>query len=103
MRSRHFGRKLISARGLQPENKMIMKNIVLRSLLLSLAGLAVTSAVTFAQEAAGVPPQVNRLAEQNLRAYWHVFAAYALVILMSGGWVISIARRLRAIEDRGVE
>ncbi len=101
MRSRHFGRKLISARGLQPDNNMM--NIVLRSLMLSLAGLAVTVAVTLAQEAAGVPTQGSQLAEQNLRPYWHVFAAYALVIVMIGGWVISIARRLRAIEDRSVE
>ena len=103
MRSRHFGRKLISARGLPPDNNMMMKNIVTRSLMLSLAGLAVTAAVTLAQEAAGVPPQASRLAEQNLRPYWHVFAAYALVIVMIGGWVISIARRLSAIEDRSVE
>ncbi len=81
---------------------MIMKNTVFRSLILSLAGLAVTAAVTLAQEASGVP-QANRLAEQNLRPYWHVFAAYSLVIIMIGGWAISIARRLRAIEDRWVD
>ena len=79
-----------------------MKNIVLRSFILSLAGLAVTAVVTFAQEASGVP-QANRLAEQDLRPYWHVFAAYALVIIMIGGWAISIAQRLRAIEDRWVD
>ena len=55
-----------------------------------------------AQESSGLP-QASRLAEQNLRPYWHVFAAYALVIVMIGGWAVSIARRLRAIEDRLVD
>ncbi len=34
------------------------------------------------------------------RAYWHVFAAYAVVWLLVLGWVISIVRRLRRIEER---
>jgi CcmD family protein len=36
----------------------------------------------------------------GLRAYWHVFIAYAIVILMVLGWVISIGRRLKDIQDR---
>jgi CcmD family protein len=41
------------------------------------------------------------LGEQTLgRAYWHVFAAYAIVWLLVGGWMFSIVRRLRRIEDR---
>ena len=40
------------------------------------------------------------LADQNLRAYWHVFAAYAIAWLLIGGWVISIARRLGRLEGR---
>ncbi len=34
------------------------------------------------------------------RAYWHVFAAYAIVWLLVLGWVISIVRRLRRVEER---
>ena len=34
------------------------------------------------------------------RAYWHVFAAYAVVWLLILGWVISIVRRLRRVEER---
>ncbi len=34
------------------------------------------------------------------RAYWHVFAAYAVVWLLVLGWVISIVRRLRRVEER---
>lgn len=34
------------------------------------------------------------------RPYWHVFAAYALALLLIGGWVVSIARRLGRIERR---
>ena len=41
------------------------------------------------------------LGEQTLgRPYWHVFAAYAIVWLLVLGWVISIVRRLRRVEDR---
>ena len=41
------------------------------------------------------------LSRQTLgRAYWHVFAAYAVVWLLVLGWVISIVRRLRRVEER---
>ncbi|MCH7890642.1 MAG: CcmD family protein [Gemmatimonadetes bacterium] len=41
------------------------------------------------------------LGRQTLgRAYWHVFAAYAVVWLLVLGWVISIVRRLRRVEER---
>jgi uncharacterized membrane protein YcjF (UPF0283 family) len=45
--------------------------------------------------------QAETLREQGLgRAYWHVFIAYAIAVLLILGWVISIARRLRRVEDR---
>jgi CcmD family protein len=34
------------------------------------------------------------------RAYWHVFAAYAIAWLLVLGWVVSVARRLARVEDR---
>ena len=41
------------------------------------------------------------LGQQTLgRPYWHVFAAYAIVWLLVLGWVFSIVRRLRRVEDR---
>ena len=41
------------------------------------------------------------LGEQTLgRAYWHVFAAYAIVWLFVLGWMLSIVRRLRHVEER---
>ncbi len=41
------------------------------------------------------------LGQQTLgRPYWHVFAAYAVVWLLVLGWVISIVRRLRRVEER---
>jgi CcmD family protein len=36
----------------------------------------------------------------GLRAYWHVFIAYAVVLLLVLGWVISIGRRLKDVEQR---
>ena len=41
------------------------------------------------------------LGQQTLgRAYWHVFAAYAIVWLLVLGLVFSIVRRLRRVEER---
>lgn len=45
--------------------------------------------------------QATELGRQGLgRPYWHLFAAYAIVVLLIAGWVISIARRLGRIERR---
>ena len=43
------------------------------------------------------------MAEQTLRPYWHVFIAYAIAVVFVMGWVISIARRLAALERRLVD
>lgn len=48
-------------------------------------------------------PQASQLATQSLRPYWHVFAAYAIAIVLIGGWAISIARRLKDVEKRLVD
>lgn len=44
--------------------------------------------------------QAAGLGQQSLRPYWHVFAAYALVILLVAAWALSISRRLRDVESR---
>jgi CcmD family protein len=36
----------------------------------------------------------------GLRAYWHVFIAYTIAIVLVVGWVVSIGRRLREVEQR---
>ncbi|MDH3208095.1 MAG: hypothetical protein OEO79_15955 [Gemmatimonadota bacterium] len=59
------------------------------------AGFAFGAAVLVAQELPG-----NALATQSLRPYWHVFIAYAIAIALVLGWVISIGRRLRDVEER---
>lgn len=79
-----------------------MKISSFRLAVLSLIALGVTALAAVAQESSGLPA-ASRLAEQSLRPYWHVFAAYALVILLIGGWAVSIARRLRALEERLVD
>lgn len=40
------------------------------------------------------------LAQQSLRPYWHVFIAYAIAIVLVLGWVVSISRRLKDVEER---
>jgi len=34
------------------------------------------------------------------RAYWHVFAAYAIAWVVILGWIVSVARRLARVEAR---
>jgi hypothetical protein len=42
----------------------------------------------------------QQLAQQSLRPYWHVFIAYALVIVLVIAWAGSIAKRLAEVEAR---
>ena len=45
--------------------------------------------------------QGGSLGQQSLgRPYWHVFAAYAIAWALMFGWLISMARRLRRVEER---
>ena len=65
---------------------------IIRTCLLGAALLAISSPGLLAQ---GVD-----LPSQTLgRAYWHVFAAYAIGWILVLGWVISIARRLARVEQ----
>ena len=63
--------------------------------LVALAGLSIDLG---AQEIQNLPDVAQQTG--GLRAYWHVFAAYAMAIVLIGGWAISIARRLRQVEER---
>lgn len=72
-------------------------NRLIRALVaVALVAVAVTPA--WAQEMQNLP--ASGLASQSLRPYWHVFIAYAITILLVVGWVVSISRRLRDVEDR---
>lgn len=64
---------------------------LLTALLLAVASSPVAAQATSANAIGG------------LRAYWHVFIAYAVVIVLVLGWVISIARRLKDVEQRLAE
>ncbi len=64
---------------------------IIRACLLAAAILGISSPALLAQG--------TDLASQTLgRAYWHVFAAYAVGWILVLGWVISIARRLAGVE-----
>lgn len=63
--------------------------------LLALALLACSAGALVAQELPG-----STMAGQSLRPYWHVFIAYAIAIVLVLGWVISIGRRLKDVEER---
>jgi len=71
-----------------------MSRIVKLSCIALLLLLAVASSDAAAQ-ASGSAAGVG-----GLRAYWHVFIAYAVVILVVLGWVISIGRRLKDVQER---
>ncbi len=64
----------------------------------ALAGacMALFATAVAGQEAAGQAAA----SAPSLRPYWHVFIAYTIVILLVGGWAVSIARRLRDVERR---
>lgn len=66
-----------------------------------LAGLflALTTTAVWAQETMSGLPQPSELAGQSLRPYWHVFIAYAVAIVVVMGWVVSISKRLREVEE----
>ncbi len=65
---------------------------IIRTCLLAAALVAMSSPELAAQGA--------DLASQTLgRAYWHVFAAYAIGWILVLGWVIRIGRRLARLEE----
>ena len=83
----------------QAHNLLVIPMRTLRKLILGLFLVALsvaTVAAVAAQETLVLPG--DRLAQQSLRAYWHVFIAYAIAIGLVLGWVVSIARRLSRIE-----
>ncbi len=63
--------------------------------------LLVFAGVAAAQETAF--PQASAMGQQSLKPYWHVFIAYAIAVVFILGWVVSIARRLSALERRLVD
>jgi CcmD family protein len=71
--------------------------------VLTLGLVVVLSAATVATQQAGALPQPTATAPQSLRPYWHVFVAYAIAIVLIGGWAVSIARRLRDVESRLID
>jgi membrane protease YdiL (CAAX protease family) len=74
----------------------------LRSLLrCSLFALVLALAAVWAPDLAAL--QASELGRQSLRPYWHVFAAYSVVIVALGGWAFSISQRLKNVEDRLVD
>jgi hypothetical protein len=73
-----------------------IKNAVAGSLVLIF--FAVVTPALYGQEISGLPP--STMGAQSLRPYWHVFIAYAIAIVMVLGWVISIGRRLKNVEEK---
>lgn len=65
------------------------------ALAATVLALLVSDAPAFAQVGTDV------LARQSLRPYWYVFIAYALAWLLLMGWLLSIGRRIRRLEDAG--
>ena len=72
--------------------------LVVLPMLVLAAGLAVAAPEVVAQQGQAMPQ--SGLASQSLRPYWHVFIAYTIAIVLVLGWVISIGRRLREVEER---
>ena len=62
---------------------------------MALGGFLALDVTAVTAQTGGSAPGVG-----GLRAYWHVFIAYAVVILLVLGWVVSIGRRLKDIQQR---
>jgi len=60
--------------------------------LLTLFVLAALAGPVWAQA-----PQTSPL---EMRHFWHVFIAYAIAWVLIGGWLFTIVRRLRKVEER---
>ena len=76
---------------------MIRPTVLLRLLAVTIL-MAAASVPICAQDASGLPGSGR--AQQTMRPYWHDFMAYGLTIALVLGWVISISRRLKDVEDR---
>lgn len=62
------------------------------------------SMIALALSSAPLLGQSDPLGTSGLgRPYLHVFLAYAIALLLIGGWVVSIARRMGRIERRLAE
>ena len=62
-----------------------------------LALVAVLACVVPADLVAQETPTATRL---EMRHFWHVFIAYALAWIILFGWVLSILKRFRRVEER---
>lgn len=80
----------------------MIRPLLLRAWHAAAAPRALTALVALAAALpAPLLAQASGLGRQTLgRPYWHLFAAYALGIILIGGWVVSISRRLRRVEQR---
>ncbi len=61
---------------------------------------AIPAVLAFTAVHAAAQTPAGSLASQNLRPYVHVFIAYAVVIALILGWVVSIGRRLSDVERK---
>jgi CcmD family protein len=67
--------------------------------LLILASVAVLVSIPALAHAQGGLADPEAIASQNLRGYTHMFVAYAIAWALVLGWVLSLARRLRRVEQ----
>jgi hypothetical protein len=56
-----------------------------------------TLILALALTASPLAAQMDQTTPGGLRAYWHVFVAYALVWVLVAGWMVAIARRLTRV------
>jgi CcmD family protein len=64
------------------------------------ASAAEPAATSGAETHGGVPRLAQPTAPRTLRAYWHVFIAFAITWLLLFGYALSLGRRLGKMEER---
>jgi CcmD family protein len=67
--------------------------------LISTLGLVLL--VLYVSPLSAMAQEAGALGRQTLgRPYWHVFISYAIAWVLVFGWVVSMARRLKRVEER---
>lgn len=78
-----------------------VRDLVARTPGAAAAVLLIGAALLLLPDPADAQSRAAELGQQRLgRAYWHVFASYAIAWLLIFGWIVATFRRLRRIEDR---
>jgi CcmD family protein len=80
-----------------------MKSFLMGARWPRLSGVLAAALLTFFALAGLAGPawaQAPEASPLEMRHFWHVFIAYTVAWVLIGGWLFTIVRRLRKVEER---